>query len=82
MNKKRLFKNVLCMGIVLLILFIVIYFRVPIGFTVFEENVKLSSSFLFIILIIIIIIITLVIIFIILLICYKIKEKKRKKLEE
>jgi len=82
MSKKKLFQNILGIGIILLILFIVIYFRIPIGFTVFEENVKMVSSFLFIILMIIISIITLVIISIILLIIYKIKEKRRKELEE
>ena len=82
MSKKRLLQNVSGIGIILLILFIVIYFRIPIGFTVFEENVKMVSSFLFIILMIIISIITLVIISIILLIIYKIKEKRRKELEE
>ena len=81
MNKKRLLQNVLCVVIVLLILFIVIYFRIPIGFTVFEENIKLVSSFLFIILMIITLIITLIVIFIILLIIYRIKEKRRKELE-
>ncbi len=73
MFEKRLLKNILSIGLVLLIIFIILYFKIPIGFTVFE-NIGLNSLFLFLILIIIIIIIVVII----LMIFHKIKEKKGK----
>ena len=73
MNKKKLLQNVLSIGVVLLIIFIVFYFKIPIGFTVFE-NIELVPLFLFLILISIIIIIVVII----LMIFYKNKGKEVK----
>ena len=70
MSEKRLLQNVLSIGLVLLVLFIVFYFKIPIGFTVFE-NIELVSLFLLLILIITIIIMVVII----LMIFHKIKEK-------
>ncbi len=75
MNRKSLLKNILGIGIILLVLFISFHFTLPLGFTIFE-NIKLVSSSSFIILIIIIIII--IVCVIILLIIYKNKGKKVK----
>ncbi len=77
MNKNRFFHNILSIGIVLLVIFIIFYFKIPIGFTVFE-NIELVPLFLFLILIIIIIIIVVII----LMIFYKIKEKRRDEKEK